>query len=137
MTRDHGPIADRIRALLADEPSTREVSMFGGLSFMVNDKMIVNVRRGGALLVRVDPLRSSELLADHGARPAEMGAGRAMGPGWLDVPAERTTDDDQLHFWIGVAMEFNDQATKRPDHPRSQASRRSICTTASPPPITR
>ena len=62
--------------------------MFGGLSFMVNDKMIVNVRRGGDLLVRVDPIRSPELVADHGARFAEMGAGRAMGPGWIDVPAE-------------------------------------------------
>jgi hypothetical protein len=86
MPRDHNPTAERIRALLADEPATREVAMFGGLSFMVNDKMIVNVRRSGDLLVRVDPHRSPELVADHGARPAEMGAGRSMGPGWLDVP---------------------------------------------------
>jgi TfoX/Sxy family transcriptional regulator of competence genes len=109
--RDHNPTAERIRALLADAPTTREVAMFGGLSFMVNDKMIVNVRRSGDLLVRVDPHRSPELIADHGARPAEMGAGRSMGPGWLDVPAECTADDDQLRLWIDVAMSFNDQAT--------------------------
>lgn len=36
--RDHGPTAERIRAMLTTEPSTREVSMFGGVSFMVNDK---------------------------------------------------------------------------------------------------
>ena len=111
MPRDHNPTAERIRALLADAPATREVAMFGGLSFMVNDKMIVNVRRSGDLLVRVDPRRSPELVANHGARPAEMGAGRSMGPGWLDVPAECTTSDDQLRFWIDVAMTFNDQAT--------------------------
>ena len=111
MPRDHNPTAERIRALLADAPATREVAMFGGLSFMVNDKMIVNVRRSGDLLVRVDPHRSPELVANHGARPAEMGAGRSMGPGWLDVPAECTTGDDQLRFWIDVAMTFNDQAT--------------------------
>ena len=111
MPRDHNPTAERIRALLADAPATREVAMFGGLSFMVNDKMIVNVRRSGDLLVRVDPRRSPELVANHGARPAEMGAGRSMGPGWLDVPAECTTGDDQLRFWIDVAMTFNDQAT--------------------------
>jgi len=114
MPRDHGPTAERIRALLADEPSTREVSMFGGLSFMVNDKMIVNVRRGGDLLVRVDPHRSPELVADHGARPAEMGAGRAMGPGWLNVPAERTTCEEQLRFWIDVAMAYNARDRARP-----------------------
>jgi TfoX/Sxy family transcriptional regulator of competence genes len=113
--------AERIRVLLADEPTTREVAMFGGLSFMVNDKMIVNVRRSGDLLVRVDPDRSSELVADHGARPAEMGAGRSMGPGWLDVPAECTTGDDQLRFWIDVAMSFNDRATT---HPGRRARRR-------------
>ena len=114
MPHDHNSTAERIRALLADAPATREVAMFGGLSFMVNNKMIVNVRRSGDLLVRVDPHRSPELVADHGARPAEMGAGRPMGPGWLDVPAECTTGDDQLRFWIDVAMTFNDQATAHP-----------------------
>jgi hypothetical protein len=55
MPPEYGPTAERIRGMLAAQPSTREVSMFGGLSFMVNDKMIVNVRRGGDLLGRVDP----------------------------------------------------------------------------------
>lgn len=83
--------------------------MFGGLSFMLNDKMIVNVRRGGDLLVRVDPRRSPELVGDGRARFAEMGAGRAMGPGWLDVGAELIATDDQLHFWLDIAIEFNNQ----------------------------
>ena len=122
MPRDHNPTAERIRALLADAPTTREVAMFGGLSFMVNDKMIVNVRRSGDLLVRVDPRRSPDLVADHGARPAEMGAGRSMGPGWLDVPADLTADDDQLRFWIDVAMTFNAQATAQAS-PRKQKPR--------------
>jgi TfoX/Sxy family transcriptional regulator of competence genes len=121
---DHNSTAERIRALLADAPATREVAMFGGLSFMVNNKMIVNVRRSGDLLVRVDPHRSPELVADHGARPAEMGAGRPMGPGWLDVPAECTTGDDQLRFWIDVAMTFNDQATAHPSRRRRTKKQR-------------
>lgn len=119
--RDRRPTAERIRAVLADRPATREVAMFGGLSFMVNDKMIINVRGSGDLLVRVDPHRSPELVADHGARPAEMGAGRSMGPGWLDVSAACTTSDDQLRFWIDVAMAFNEQATA---HPGRRARRR-------------
>jgi TfoX/Sxy family transcriptional regulator of competence genes len=122
----NGQAAERIRTMLGEEPSTREVSMFGGLSFMVNDKMIVNVRRGGDLLVRVDPSRSPELVADHGARFAEMGAGRAMGPGWIDVPAELTATDNQLRFWLDVAMEFNGQIAGEPGtrrHPDGRDTR--------------
>lgn len=100
--------------MLTTEPSTREIRMFGGLSFMVNDKMIVNVRRAGNLLVRVDPRRSPELVARHGARPAEMGPGRAMGAGWLNVDAELMTTDEELRFWLDIAMEFNIQGTVFP-----------------------
>jgi TfoX/Sxy family transcriptional regulator of competence genes len=123
MRTTNGQAAERIRSMLAEEPSTREVSMFGGLSFMVNDKMIVNVRRGGDLLVRVDPIRSPELVADHGARFAEMGAGRAMGPGWIDVPAELTATDNQLRFWLDVAMEFNGQIAGEPGTRQPPAAR--------------
>jgi hypothetical protein len=86
--REHTPLAARIRAALSGEPSTREVSMFGGLSFMVNDRMVVATLKHGCLLVRVDPGRSRELLARPGARPAEMGTGRPMGRGWR-VPVSR------------------------------------------------
>ena len=122
MPTTYGQAAERIRTILAAEPSTREVSMFGGLSFMVNDKMIVNVRRGGDLLVRVDPSRSPQLGADHGARFAEMGAGRAMGPGWIDVAAQLTATDSQLRFWLDVAMEFNDRIAGEPGTRRAPAA---------------
>ena len=123
MPPPHGPTVERIRGMLADRTSTREVSMFGGRSFMVNGKLIVNVRRGGDLLVRVDPRRSSELVSGHGARFAEMGADRAMGPGWLDVAAELIGTDDQLRCWLDVASEFNDRIAggpggRRPATPR-------------------
>ncbi|MGD9695943.1 MAG: TfoX/Sxy family protein [Thermoleophilia bacterium] len=98
--------ADRVRTALAGERSTREVSMFGGLSFMVDDRMLVAVRGDGRLLVRVDPARSRELLALPGAAPAQMGAGRTMGPGWIDVAADALASDDALSFWIGVAREY-------------------------------
>jgi TfoX/Sxy family transcriptional regulator of competence genes len=106
---DHGPLADRIRAALTDEPSTREVPMFGGLSFMVNEKMVVAMHSDGDLLVRVDPDRNGELLALPGARPAQMGAGRAMGPGWISVAEEALATDDDLSLWTDVALEYNAQ----------------------------
>ena len=99
-------LADRVRATLAAAPSMREVPMFGGVSFMVNDKMVVSARSDGDLLVRADPKRASELVAFHGARPAKMGAGRAMGPGWIAVAEKAITTDERLSFWIAAALEY-------------------------------
>lgn len=110
MTTDHAPLTERIRATLAAEPSTREVPMFGGLSFMMNDKMVVAVGRDGDLLVRVDPQRNRELVALPGAEPAEMGTGRAMGPSWIRVAEQAVTTDEQLSFWMGAALEYNARA---------------------------
>lgn len=112
MTPEQAELIDRLRALLRVEPSTREVSMFGGLSFMVNDKMVASALRDGDLLVRVASERDSELGELPGASPAEMGAGRIMGPGWLSISAEAITGDDSLTFWLGVALEHN-RATGR------------------------
>lgn len=105
---------DRVRALLAAEPSTREIRMFGGVSFMVDDKMVVNVRRAGDLLVRVDPRRSPELVAQHGARRTEMGAGRDMGPGWLHVDAGLVATDDEVRAWLDIAIGFIRRTTDLP-----------------------
>lgn len=63
------PLVDRVRAELASEPSLREVQMFGGLSFIVNEKMVVAVRNSD-LLVRVDPQRHDALVARPDAATA-------------------------------------------------------------------
>lgn len=81
--------------------------MFGGLAFMVNDRMVVAVRREGDLLTRVDPEREDELVALPGAGRAEMGAGRIMGRGWIAVAATEAATDERLSFWIGAALEHN------------------------------
>lgn len=100
-------LIERLRALLTDEPSTREVSMFGGQAFMVNDKMVASAMTGGDLLVRVGAERDDELNQLPGAAPAEMGAGRTMGPGWIAVSVESITNDEQLSFWLDIAMDHN------------------------------
>jgi len=110
---DPAALADRIRIALAAEPTTREVSMFGGLSFMVNDKMVVAAGRDGDLLVRVDPERNRELVELPGAGPAEMGVGRAMGPSWISVANDAIAADRQLSFWIDVALEYNATTGRR------------------------
>ena len=62
-------------------------------------------------LVRVDADRHEELLARPGAAQAEMGAGRDMGPGWIEVAAEALVDDASLVEWIGIAIEHNRAVT--------------------------
>ena len=58
-------------------------------------------------MVRIDPLRNGELLAMPGSEQAEMGAGRTMGPGWISVGHDAIDTDQQLAFWLDVAMDFN------------------------------
>ena len=104
-------LMERLRHLLENQPAMREVSMFGGRSVMVNEKMIVSALKDGGLLVRVAAQRHDELLERPGAAQAEMGAGRDMGPGWIEVAAEQINQDAHLHFWVEVAMEHNRAVT--------------------------
>jgi len=96
-------LADRVRITIAPYGSVREVAMFGGLSFMVDERLTVAAGRDGDLLVRADPDGYDGLLL-LGAVPARMRNGRQMGRGWLTVPAERIRDDDELGRWIGLAV---------------------------------
>lgn len=111
MTGDQTVLIERVRALIAEEPAVREVSMFGGRSVMVNDKMIVSALKDGRLLVRVDADHQDELLSRPGAVQAQMGPGRTMGPGWIAVAADSISDDDHLASWIRIAMDYNRAVT--------------------------
>lgn len=101
-------LVDRIRAALSTHSPVREQRMFGGLAFMLNDKMLIGTWKDGGILVRVDPARNPELIERPGASTPEMGAGRPMGPGWIRV-AEEYADAD-LDFWITEALDFNPRA---------------------------
>ena len=105
MTAEREALAARIRAVLPDDRPLREVSMFGGLSFMVDGSMVVAAGRDGGLLVRIDPARHDELLDVPGARPAVMGADRPMGPGWIRISPDGLVSDEQLAFWTQVGLE--------------------------------
>jgi len=105
-------LAERVRDILSDQESLREQKMFGGLAFMVRDKMVVCVGTGNrALLVRVDGVREPEYLERHGADHAVMGQDRSMGAGWITVDANALTGEPALEFWIAAALEHNTNAT--------------------------
>ncbi|HET7311524.1 MAG TPA: TfoX/Sxy family protein [Mycobacteriales bacterium] len=89
-------LAERIRAMLPDEPVT-EKKMFGGLAFLVGGNMSVAASGQGGLMVRVDPEETESLLRERGAEPMEM-RGRTMS-GWLRVSAD-VLDDEALQAWV-------------------------------------
>lgn len=103
--RDQDDLVQRVREALADrEP--REVRMFGGISFMVDDRMVAAARSGGNLLLRIDPDDNERLLREPGAEPAYMGADREMGPGWITVRPDALAGD-RLREWLTPALEFH------------------------------
>ncbi|MGC5627768.1 TfoX/Sxy family protein [Georgenia sp. Z1344] len=111
MTPEQTVLVERLRARLTDQSAVREVSMFGGRSVMVNEKMIVSALKDGGLLVRVDKDRHDELLDRPGAAQAEMGPGRDMGPGWIEVSSDVVDGDDALDTWVEIALEHNRRVT--------------------------
>ena len=91
-------LAERIRALVADEPGVTEKKMFGGLAFLVNGNMSVSASGQGGLLLRIDPEQADALAAESHADRFVM-RGRAM-DGWLRVDAEGVGTRAQLERWV-------------------------------------
>jgi TfoX/Sxy family transcriptional regulator of competence genes len=97
-------LAARLRDVLPSYGSVREVRMFGGLSFLVDERLAVAAGRDGDLLVRTDPAEYDGLL-ERGGEPAFMGKDRPMGRGWLSVPARSIQDEGELAYWVKVGVE--------------------------------
>jgi TfoX/Sxy family transcriptional regulator of competence genes len=91
-------LAQRIRELVAGEPGLTEQKMFGGLAFLIAGNMAVGASGQGGILVRVDPARSDELVAETTAEVMEM-RGRQM-RGWLRVAAEHLRGERELAEWV-------------------------------------
>ncbi|WP_343074894.1 TfoX/Sxy family protein [Phytoactinopolyspora alkaliphila] len=106
MVNRRNALAARIRESLTTQRSFREVRMFGGLAFMVNERMILSVMGDGSLLIRAAPERADELLTADGARPADMGTGRNMGKGWIAIDDAAVATQEDLEFWVGVTLEY-------------------------------
>lgn len=98
-------LVERIRDALKDR-NPREVPMFGGVSFMVEGRMVVAARRDGGLLLRIDPAAAADLLARPGAHPALMGADRPMGDGWISIE-QAALRGPGLDAWLGPALSFH------------------------------
>ena len=107
-------LADRTRELIAlTHKKVEEKKMFGGLCFMVNEKMCVGVEKD-RMMVRFDPAREDEVLQQEGAQPMNF-TGKVM-RGYAFVDASALTTKKQLQYWVTLALEFNKKAkaSKKP-----------------------
>jgi TfoX/Sxy family transcriptional regulator of competence genes len=91
-------LAQRLRALLREEPGVSEKAMFGGLAFLVDGHLAVSVSHLGGLLLRVEPEQAEELLDGSSVDLFEMRGRRLRG--WLHVAADVVADDESLEEWV-------------------------------------
>ncbi|MFM2338893.1 MAG: hypothetical protein RL115_2086 [Bacteroidota bacterium] len=98
-------LANLTRELLAlTEKKVVEKAMFGGLCFMVNDKMCVGVEKD-RLMVRLNPAKYEEALEMNGCKPMDF-TGKIM-KGYVFVDAAALTTKKKLEYWLKLALEYN------------------------------
>ena len=98
-------LADRTRELIAQtHKHVEEKAMFGGLCFMVNEKMCLGVEKD-RLMVRLDPARYDEAMEKEGCQPMDF-TGKVM-KGFVFVDAEALQTKKKLEYWVKLALEFN------------------------------
>ncbi len=102
-------LADRIREYLAQIPALEidEKTMFGGLAFLVNGKMCVNVS-GDNLMCRFDPALQEEVAEKRGYEPMIM-KGKDL-PGYCYITPEGYKSNNDLRYFIQICLDFNPSA---------------------------
>src|ERR1051325_1972551 len=98
-------LADMTRELISlTHKNVEEKPMFGGLCFMVNDKMCVGVEKE-RLMVRLDPARYDEVMEKEGCKPMNF-TGKIM-KGYVFVDIDVLKSKKELEYWIKLALDFN------------------------------
>ena len=101
-------LADMTRELISlSHKKVEEKKMFGGLCFMVNNKMCVGVEQD-RLMVRLDPAKVDEVMELDGCNPMDF-TGKVM-KGFVFVDKDVLQTKKQLNYWVGLALEFNKKA---------------------------
>ena len=98
-------LADRTREIIAlTHKNVIEKAMFGGLCFMVNDKMCVGVEKE-RLMVRLDTAKYDEAMEQEGCAPMNF-TGKIM-KGYVFVDIDALNTKSKLLYWLELALEFN------------------------------
>jgi TfoX/Sxy family transcriptional regulator of competence genes len=98
-------IADRTREIISlTHKNVEEKKMFGGLCFMVNDKMCIGVEKD-RLMVCLDPGRFDEAIQMEGCKPMDFTGKMMKGFVFVDIGVLNTRK--KLEYWIDLALEYN------------------------------
>lgn len=101
-------LAGRVREIIAlTHKNVEEKTMFGGLCFMVNDKMCVGVEKE-RLMVRFDPAKNDAIMKMDGCKPMDF-TGRVM-KGYVFVAIEALNSKKKLEYWVQLALDYNKTA---------------------------
>jgi TfoX/Sxy family transcriptional regulator of competence genes len=101
-------LAGRVREIISlTHKNLVEKRMFGGLCFMVNDKMRVGIEPE-RLMVRIDPVKSDEVMEKDGSKPMDF-TGKVM-KGFVFVDIDVLITKKKLEYWIEHALEYNNIA---------------------------
>ena len=101
-------LADRTREIISlTHKNVEEKKMFGGLCFMVNDKMCVGVEKD-RMMVRLDPAKFDEVIEKEGCKPMDF-TGKVM-KGFVFVEIDVLNTKKKLEYWINLALDFNKKA---------------------------
>lgn len=112
-------LAGRVREIISlTNEKVEEKKMFGGLCFMVNDKMCIGVEKD-RLMIRLDPAIYDKALEKAGCHPMDF-TGKIM-KGYVFVEVDAVTTKKKLAGWVGLALEYNQIA--RPAKKKKNASR--------------
>ncbi len=97
-------LANRIRAALAHMPKVEEKKMFGGLAFMVDNKMCITAGVD-RMMCRIDPAIHEEVIKRKGCNTVIM-RGREY-KGYVHVNEDSIKDKKDFSYWIELALEYN------------------------------
>ena len=87
------------------EIQVKEMKMFGGLAFMVNNKMCINVG-DNQLMCRFDP--KLKLSGKAGFLPMVMNGKELKGYCYVDPIGYQSNQD--FEFWMNLCLDYNDKA---------------------------
>jgi TfoX/Sxy family transcriptional regulator of competence genes len=96
-------LASRVRVVLDRRDDVSERRMFGGIAFMVGDRMACGVTNDD-LMVRVGKDAHDDALAEPHTRPMDF-TGRPM-RGYIYVSSDGTAADADLARWVNRAVDF-------------------------------
>lgn len=101
-------LANRVRELIAERTANvEERKMFGGLCFLVDEKICVAVKKD-KMLARIAPEIYDTAIEEEGCTPMSK-SGTNM-TGYLYVDENHLHTQKQLTYWVNLALDFNPRA---------------------------